>query len=95
MAQIGYIVEYSAVEITIKNQAFTPSNAGNGFTTSFYYNIQIKAHNETDNWIDLYNPEDGYLTQSNSDYTNISIPVYDSSNCGNNDFCRYSNRYSG
>lgn len=81
--QIGYINEYSYVEITIKNQAFTPSNAANGLTTSFYYNIQIKDHSESDNWTDIYYVDVGYPTQStDSDYTNISIPIYSGQQVG-------------
>ncbi len=75
VAQIGYHVAYSAVNITIKNQPFTPYANANGIEISFYYNIQIKDHNEADNWTDLYNPEAGYAPQSDSDYTTISIPV--------------------
>ena len=78
VANIGYIIEFPNVEVTIKNQPFTPTLNDNGGETSFYYNIQIKAHNETDNWIDLYsaNITNSYPQQSyDSDYTNISIPV--------------------
>jgi hypothetical protein len=74
-------VGYTAVEVTIKNQPFTPYSNANGTEISFYYNIQIKTHNETDNWIDLYNTYEynnyvDYPQQSaDSDFTNMSIPV--------------------
>jgi hypothetical protein len=73
VAQIGYTNEYSAVNITIKNQ---PYNSASGFLY-LHYNIRIKDHNEADNWTDLYNAdEENYPTQStDSDYTTISIPI--------------------
>ncbi len=76
-AQLGYTMGYSNAVVTIKNQPFTSYfNASVGKEISFYYNIQIKAHNETDDWIDLYNPANYYPQPSaDSDYTNISIPV--------------------
>jgi hypothetical protein len=81
VAQIGYNAKYSYVEITIKNQPFTPySNASIGQNILLYYNVQIKDDDQ--GWVDLYNPEDGYPTQSDSAYTNISIPVYGVQNVG-------------
>ena len=74
MAQIGYTNEYSDVVVTIENQSYTN-----------YYNIQIKDHNQTDNWEDIYTTADGgnYPTQTtDSDYTNISISVWELSLTG-------------
>jgi len=79
VAQIGYLVEYSYVVVTIKNQ---PYNSSYG---SLYYNIQISKH-DANSWTDLYQPYNpdiegpGYPTQSDSDYTNISIPVNNGQN---------------
>jgi hypothetical protein len=81
VAQIGHTNEYSYVVLTIKNQPF-PSTDSSGRSISLYYNVRIKNHNETDNWLELYetyNPmadEIGYPTQSDSDYTSLSIPLY-------------------
>ncbi len=67
VAQIGYTNEYSNIVVTIKNQAYTSN-----------YNIQIKDHNQTDNWGDLYTTAGGgtYPLQSpDSNYTGISISI--------------------
>jgi hypothetical protein len=69
-----YHVEFSAVNVTIKNQPFTPYANSNTPEISLYYNVRIKDHNEPDNWTNLYFP-DGYLPQSNSDNTTMSILV--------------------
>ena len=53
VANIGYTNEYSAVNITIKNQHFTPYNDSSGYTIELYYNIQIK-NADANNWGDLY-----------------------------------------
>jgi hypothetical protein len=61
--------------VKIKNQPFTPyeiqDSYGNNWTINFFYNIRIKGHFSED-WIELYNPSDGYLTPSDSQYTTIS-----------------------
>lgn len=71
----GYHVERTSIEVKIKNQPFTPyeiqDSYGNNWTINFFYNIRIKGH-FSENWIELYNPSDGYLTQSDSQYTIIS-----------------------
>jgi hypothetical protein len=69
VAQIGYTNEYSNIVVTIENQAYTSN-----------YNIQIKNHNQTDNWGDLYTTEGGgtYPMQSpDSNYTSISITIWE------------------
>ena len=82
VAQIGYIVEYSNVEVTIKNQPFTPFTVSPGNVAEVYYDIQIKDHNQTDNWAVLYSAEDFPEQSADSDYTNISIPVATGQNGG-------------
>ncbi len=82
VAQIGYTNEFSYVVVTIKNQPFTSyfdSNLAQNIL--FYYNIQIKNHNES-SWSDIYTADNGYLTQSDSDYTNTSIPLSNLSEVG-------------
>ena len=94
MANIGYNNEYSYVNVTIKNQplVFDYNNTHLLGAFGFYYNIQIKNHNETDGWVDLYSAyEDDYPTQSDSDYTNISISVEGQMGVGI--LASYSNRY--
>ena len=63
----------STVEIRIKNQAFDWNNA---YNYSFFYNVRIRTSDE--NWTDLYDAEDGYPTQSNSDYTVLSYRLGES-----------------
>ena len=74
VAQIGYVIEYPNVLVTIKNQPFTPYIDSSGNTVSFYYNIRI-IDNQTSDWIDLYNAGGYPLQSTDSDYTNVSIPV--------------------
>ncbi len=75
VANIGYIVEYSAVEVTVKNQPFTPYVDSSGNAVSVFYNIQI-LDDQSSAWSDLYSSTGGYPAQStDSDYTNISIHV--------------------
>jgi hypothetical protein len=74
VTQNGYHVEYSYAEITIKNQAF-PAIDDSGNPVSFYYNVRIKGHDETDNWLEVYYSGNGLPTQSDSNYTKIPIPV--------------------
>jgi hypothetical protein len=69
----SYHVKLIALEMTIKNQPFAPYyDAGSGWNISFYYNIRIKGYYSED-WIELYRPSDGYPTQSDSEYTVISL----------------------
>ncbi len=75
---LATIIEYSYVNVTIKNQplVFDYNNTHLLGAFGFYYNIQIKNHDETSGWVDIYSAyEDDYPTPSDSDYTNISISV--------------------
>jgi hypothetical protein len=69
VAQIGYTNEYSAVNITIKNQHVSLFNQ-----TYFYYNVQLKLHDSAI-WITNIYPlaETDYPLQSNSEYTVLSF----------------------
>jgi hypothetical protein len=69
----GYHVKRIALEMTIKNQPFVPYyDADSSWNVSFYYNIRIKGYYSED-WIELYRPSDGYPTQSDSEYSVISL----------------------
>ncbi len=57
----------TTIELTIKNQPFDKNNTNH---YSFVYNVRISTDGE--NWTDLYDAEDGYPYQSNSDYTVLS-----------------------
>jgi hypothetical protein len=75
VAQIGYTNEYSALNITMKNQPFTPYLSDYyGNIIQLMYNVRIKPHNG-DNWVEVYSPYNAYPIQSNSDYTTISISI--------------------
>ncbi len=75
--QLGYTNPYSFLNITIKNQPYSPFvNPANGLTLRLMYNVRLKPHNETDSWTEVFNPwNDGYVVQSNSYYTNISLSI--------------------
>jgi len=69
----GYHVKRITLEVKIRNQPFVPYyDADSGWNISFYYNIRIKGYYSED-WIELYRPSDGYPTQSDSEYTVISL----------------------
>ena len=57
----------TTVELTIKNQPFDEDNI---YHYSLVYNVRIRTSEE--NWTDLYDAEDGYPHQSDSDYTVLS-----------------------
>jgi hypothetical protein len=61
------------IELKIKNQPFDKNNV---YNYSFVYNVRIRTSEE--NWTDLYDAEDGYPTQSNSDYTVLSYVLGES-----------------
>jgi hypothetical protein len=68
----GYHVYRQNIELKIKNQPFTPYTETGGQNIDFYYNIRIKGH-FTGDWIELYNPSDGFPPQSSgSEYTEFS-----------------------
>ncbi len=57
----------TTVELSIKNQPFDEDNI---YHYSLVYNVRIRTSDE--NWTDLYNAEDGYPPQSDSDHTVLS-----------------------
>jgi hypothetical protein len=72
----GYHAQSTSIQVKIENQPFVPfelqDNESYSQTINFYYNIRIKGY-YTGNWIELYNPSDGFPQQwSNSDYTVFS-----------------------
>jgi hypothetical protein len=77
VTEIGYINQYSYLEIKIKNQPFTPFIGDeHGNMVQIQYNVRIKQSNETNNWVEVYSPYNGYPIQSNSDpTTTIMIPI--------------------
>jgi hypothetical protein len=70
VAKIGYTNPYSALEINVKNQPFD-SSYGN-----LYYNVRVKNHSATDNWVEAYRADYFFPKQSNdSDYTNVGFSI--------------------
>ncbi len=68
----SYVENYS-IQVIVKNQPFTPQwiqVGSSGFTDSLYYNVRMKGH-FADNWTVLYNPDLGFSSQSNSEYTTV------------------------
>jgi hypothetical protein len=59
-------VENYTIDLTIKNQPYTPVIANNGANTSFVYQIQVKGHFAKE-WIPMYPFGEG-PKMSNSDY---------------------------
>jgi hypothetical protein len=80
VAHLGYVIEYPTVVVTIKNQPFTPYIDSSGNTVSVFYNIQIMYGqiSNSSTWTDICNPNSSFsyaIQSTDSDYTNISIPV--------------------
>jgi len=63
----------NTIELKIENQPFDNDNI---YNYSFVYNVRIRTSEE--NWTDLYDAEDGYPPQSNSDYTVLSYVLGES-----------------
>jgi hypothetical protein len=82
--QPGYNVENKSIEVTIKNQHYTPYTDENGTEHNIFYSVRVKGH-FTDTWKELYSPyecptRDGPSgaaqkspAQSNSEYTILSL----------------------
>ena len=62
------------IELTITNQPFDADNPNH---YSLVYKVRIKIVAD-ENWTDLYDAEDGYPTQSNTDYTVLSYVLGES-----------------
>ena len=67
--------ESTEIVATIKNQPFTPYEDSDGNWIELYYNVQSKGH-FGDSWNTIsYLYDNGWLTQSDSDYTTRSFPA--------------------
>ncbi len=78
-ANLGYHAEYIGIEVSIKNQPFSPYfDVNSSVTIYLYYNVRVKDPNQSD-WRELYNPDLGYLQQSDGGRTNITIPINEAS----------------
>jgi len=74
----GYHVENKSIEITIKNQPFTPFTHQNGYEINLYYNVRSKGHfGDDSDWRELYSrykdPSSANPVQSNFEYTILSV----------------------
>lgn len=69
VANVGYTNEYSALNITIRNQVY--SNLDGNMA---YFNVRVK-NNPSSNWTTIYDPDNGFPTQSTSEYTTISLSI--------------------
>lgn len=82
--QPGYRVENKSIEVTIRNQPFSPYTDTEGHAINMYYNVRVKGHFAQEwEWKELYSPyeavRNGELgahkqgpVQSSSEYTVIS-----------------------
>ncbi len=66
----GYHVEGRTIELSIKNQPFTPTPMGPApaASTELMYNIRVKGH-FGQGWTEIWHPSDPYPRQSDSAYT--------------------------
>jgi hypothetical protein len=67
----GYHVDNRTIEVTIKNQPFTPYTDTNGIEFNLYFRVEVKGHFGED-WQAFGS---GYIAQSSSDYTVVSCTV--------------------
>jgi hypothetical protein len=71
MTEAGYHVQNKSIEMTIKNQPFTPYTDADGHTVLLYYNVSPKGH-FGDYWGYHYYGN-YYLSTSDSEYTVIEF----------------------
>jgi hypothetical protein len=71
----GYHVKNRTIQVTIKNVPFTAYESG-GQKIGYFLNIRVKGSYAND-WLNVYNPDNGYLMQSNSSYTTVSFSLDD------------------
>ena len=72
ITELGYHVNDGWLEVTVRNQPFTPYTVGGSNRRDLYYYVEVKGHFGGDNdWYSLYpsGTETGYVQQSDSDYT--------------------------
>jgi len=55
----GYHVENKSIEVSIKNQPFTPYTDMDGKSINLYYNVRVKGHFE-ENWTELFSASGEY-----------------------------------
>jgi hypothetical protein len=67
----GYHVENKSIEVTIKNQPFSPYKDANGNYIGLYYNVSYKGHYGND-W-SYYPNYGGWYPASHSDYVVIAF----------------------
>lgn len=71
----GYVVYHRTIEITVKNQPFSPYTDANGNYINVYYNVSFKGHYEN-SW--AHYPDSTYedlFNASASDYTVIRMSL--------------------
>lgn len=71
----GYHVQNRTIQVSIKNVPFTPYESG-GQKIGYFLNIRVKGF-YTNDWLNVYNPDNGYLMQSNSSYTTVAFSLDD------------------
>jgi hypothetical protein len=71
----GYHVQNRTIEVTIKNQPFTPTEEDSQII-NVYLNIRTKGA-YTKDWIEIYSPDRGFLTQSSGEYTKVAYSLDD------------------
>jgi len=67
--QSGYHVENKTIEVTIKNQPFTPYTDTENNTVNLHYLVRVKGHFD-DSWVEL-----GHIHSSGSVYTQVSYAL--------------------
>ena len=75
ISSYGHHVDNRTIEVTIKNQPFTPYTDANGNSVQFYYNIRSKGH--FDDWGSSSSHNMNSLQMMPSAYTVVSINVAD------------------
>ena len=71
----GYHVQNRTIEVSIKNQPATVYEE-DGRLVKLYLNIRTKGA-YAENWTNIYNPDNGFLTQSSGEYTTVSYSIDD------------------
>jgi hypothetical protein len=71
----GYHVQNRTIQVNIKNVPFTAYESG-GQKIGYFLNIRVKGFYDND-WLNVYNPDNGYLMQSNSSYTTVAFSLDD------------------
>jgi len=75
VTQQGYHVKNRTIQVSIKNVPFTAYESG-GQKIGYFLNIRVKG-SYADDWLNVYNPDNGYLMQSNFSYTTVAFSLDD------------------